>query len=148
MPKPWNGGVSLFFLLKKGVFSLFGKTKTVNEVFCELKKFPGVLELISPYKTIMKINSSIQYNHDVTKWMENIESVSPRLIDYTALASCEPADPWLIAVALSYGYKIITNEKEKGEGCTNKIPYVCRRLGAKSFNLDTFIFKENILKEK
>ncbi len=120
------------------------RLKTVAEVICELKNWPGVFALIRPHQSKLKIGSNTEYAPGVTGWFKGIELLSPGLIDYAAVGDCEPADPWLIAVALEYGYTVVTNEKRKGSGCHNRIPYALEQLGGRSLDLRSFLSEVGI----
>lgn len=117
-----------------------GQLKVVRQFWGEIKRFKNLHKMMVLYKSKMKVD---QYQEEITDRMGQIEKTAPSLIDYTAPPP-DPADPWLIAVALEGGQTVVTSEKRKGAGCTTRIPYVCKELGVRCINTAEFLEETGI----
>lgn len=124
-----------------------GMIKTISQVFCELEKFDPALKRYKPLKTMMCLSAADQYSDSVTQIMDNIEAVTPNLIDFMGLKGpCDPSDPWLVAVGAAYGWTVVTHEKQSGRRIARSIFTACEALGVTCWNLDQFLTKSGRFK--
>ncbi len=121
--------------------------KTIEQVFCELKKFPLAHAEYKRLKSRMCLPSAEQYDESVTDYMNEIEKATPKLIDFMGrMGPCDPSDPWLVAIAAAKGWTVVTHEKKKGNGKSKSIYTACKALGVNCWNLHEFLTELGILK--
>lgn len=115
-------------------------------------------ELISPKEVLRELSVKDDEllawvkTHDIRKKMfktidreqqnsvSNILSRFPGLIDPNAIAV---ADPFVIALAMSKGWSVITSEHRANLGADPKIPDVCRAYNIKCIGLLEFFREKN-----
>jgi hypothetical protein len=117
-----------------------GQVRTVDQVFCELKKFPRALDKYKHLKSQMCLSTADQYDESVTDYMDTIEEATPRLIDFMGRTSiCDPADPWLVAIAAARDWTVVTHEKRRGNKVNRSVYTACKKLDVACLNLEEFL---------
>lgn len=95
---------------------------TVRQTFDELKKFVPVHDRLKGERERFQIAAERQFCEDVQKRIEHLGN-KQFLWEQTGGKNPDPADPWIVAVASTYGYTVVTNESPKS---TVRIPAACR----------------------
>ncbi len=103
-----------------------GEIKTVRQVFTEMGPDSVLKEEIFPIKKVLLISKEEQYVSEVSERITLLHEEAPHLWGATGGSTKDPADPWLIAVAATYGYCLVTNEKQRS---SRRIPAACKIIG-------------------
>ncbi len=108
-----------------GVVSLAraGRVRTVRQVFDELKKFEDQYGALKEYRSLLQIPAEQQFVENVSNIITQLGENAPWLWEQVGGRNPDPADPWLIAVAATYGYTVVTNENPRSP---KRIPAACR----------------------
>jgi len=116
--------------LYNGVIALadVGVAKTVRQVFDELKKHAPAFKILSPHKAKFVISLADQYCPEVSEHIETLGNGASYLWPQTGSKNPDPADPWLIAVAVHHSYTVVTNESSLK---TKSIPAASKLFGAR-----------------
>jgi predicted nucleic acid-binding protein len=88
-----------------------------------------------------KRKTMIVVKEDVHVWnlAQRVAAAHPGLVDHSR--TIPQADPYVIALAGSLGWTVVTSERSKGFGVVN-IPSVCRKQSVPCLNLLEFFAKE------
>lgn len=125
-----------------------GKIRTLDQVFCELEKFPPVYAKYKALRSKMRLTPEEQYDKLVTDRMSSIEIITPKLINFMGrIGPCDPADPWLVAVAAEKRWRLVSHEKRKGDGISKSIFTACKALGVKCISLNQFLEETGLIVE-
>lgn len=127
----------IFTSLWKKIENLISQGELIapREVFSELEKQDDELfKWVKKHKKMFKDLDNEQMN-----LMREIERHFPNLID--ARKETPDADPFVIALAISKGWTVITSEKSASPGGPPKIPDVCENYNVKCISLIEF-FRE------
>ena len=100
-----------------------GRVSTIRQVFGELKKWPIALGMIKPHRSIFEVKPEAQYTTEVQAIIDELGNKARWLWEPTATGNPDPADPWLIGIAKTRGYTVVTNEGQRKE---KRIPAACR----------------------
>jgi len=123
-----------------------GRVKTIRQVFGELKKWPVPLGMLKPYRSIIEIESKYEFTTEMQEIMEEIGNKAKWLWEQTGTGNPDPADPWLIGIAKTLGYTVVTNEGQRRE---KRIPAACRfpTINCRCITGPHFLVEVNIVKE-
>jgi Domain of unknown function (DUF4411) len=100
-----------------------GRVNTIRQVFGELKKWPIALGMLKPHRSIFEVKPEDQYTTEVQAVIDELGNKARWLWEQTGTGNPDPADPWLIGVAKTLGYTVVTNEGQRKE---KRIPAACR----------------------
>ena len=98
-----------------------GDLKTVRQVFDELETFGEGYRFLFGHKSKFVIPVGEQYCGAVQEKIELIKKKANYLYEQTG--SKDAADPWLVAVASTYRYVLVTNERRESP---KRIPAACQ----------------------
>jgi hypothetical protein len=123
-----------------------GELKTVRQVFDELKSHGKAFDALRSHKLKFVIPTKEQYCAEVKRLIEEIGNKAGFLWEQTGGKNPDPADPWLIAVAVHYGYTVVTNESAAKN---TRIPAACKIDGIKCRCISGphFLFEAKIVTE-
>lgn len=107
-----------------GLIKLAGRLKlrTVRQVFGELQRFPSAYSALKEHRETFQILARQQYDSRVSEFIEIIGNKMP-LWEQTGAKNPDSADPWLVAVAATYRYTVVTDESDLSPV---KIPAACK----------------------
>jgi hypothetical protein len=106
-----------------------------QEVFNELKnRDDGLFEWAKKHRKMFK-----DLDEEQVKLVRKTERKFPELIDSEKTTA--DADPFIIALAMSKGWAVITSERSNPQGSKPKIPDVCKEYTVKCVSLLKF-FRE------
>jgi hypothetical protein len=100
-----------------------GKVRTVRQTFDELKRFNPQHEILKAHRDKFQIPTDEQFCEKVAGFIEILGNEASYLNEAVGGKNPDPADPWIIAVAASYGHTVVTNESPRS---TMRIPAACR----------------------
>ncbi len=122
------------------------RAKTIRQVFGELRKWPVSLGMLKPYRSIIEIESKYEFTTEMQEIMEEIGNKAKWLWEQTGTGNPDPADPWLIGIAKTLGYTVVTNEGQRRE---KRIPAACRfpTINCRCITGPHFLVEVNIVKE-
>jgi len=122
------------------------RVKTIRQVFGELRKWPVSLGMLKPYRSIIEIESKYEFTTEMQEIMEEIGNKAKWLWEQTGTGNPDPADPWLIGIAKTLGYTVVTNEGQRRE---KRIPAACRfpTINCRCITGPHFLVEVNIVKE-
>jgi hypothetical protein len=124
-----------------GVFRLIdsGRLKTVRLVFDEeLPRHDNLAyETLKPHRGKMVVPDG-----DIAAFVGGIQVQFPSMAKPFSLP--EKADPWVLALALSEGYTVVTDETLLRRP-RSKIPYACNQLAIPWTNLEGMLKAEGII---
>jgi hypothetical protein len=123
-----------------------GELKTVRQVFDELKSHGKPFEALRTHRAKFVIPTKEQYCAEVQKYIEEVGNKAQFLYEQTGGKNPDPADPWLIAVAVHFGYTLVTNESQTK---ATRIPAACKIDGIKCRCISGphFLFEARIVTE-
>jgi putative component of toxin-antitoxin plasmid stabilization module len=98
-----------------------GDLKTVRQVFDELETFGEGYKFLFGHKSKFLIPVEEQYCVAVQEKFEVLKKKADYLYEQTG--SKNAADPWLVAVASTYKYVLVTNERRESP---RRIPAACQ----------------------
>jgi predicted nucleic acid-binding protein len=113
-----------------------GRLLCPGQVLAELRrKDDDASEWLEKRKTMIVVKE------DVAVWnlAQRISTANPGFIDHDR--TNPQADPYVVALAKSLGWAVVTSERSKGFGAVN-IPSVCRKESVPSLTLIEFFEKE------
>lgn len=99
------------------------KVRTVRQTFDELKRFNPQFEILKNHRDNFQIGTEDQFCESVAHYIEILGNDAGYLTDATGGKNPDPADPWIVAVAATYGYTVVTNESPRSP---MRIPAACR----------------------
>jgi hypothetical protein len=105
-----------------------GKLKTVRQALDEVKKYEEAYAFIKAHRDVFQLPTEEQYCQEVSDRIEFLGKNAGYLWSQTGGKNPDPADPWLIAVAATHGYTLVTNESPRKQ---KRIPAACRLDGSK-----------------
>lgn len=119
---------------------------TVRQTFDELKNFGDVNDILKAHRESFQINTEEQFCEDVSALIEILGNEANYLWEQTGGRNPDPADPWIIAVAKSYGYTVVTNESPRSP---KRIPAACRlpKIGCRCIRGPHFLHEVGLVKE-
>lgn len=100
-----------------------GTVRTVRQTFEELEKHKPVFEHLKDYKDRFQMPIDHQFCAEVKERIEILGKDAPHLWAQTGGKNPDPADPWMIAVAATYGYTVVTDENPRSPFM---VPAACR----------------------
>jgi hypothetical protein len=101
-----------------------GRLRTVRQTFDELKQFGPQYALLKPHRETFQISIDKQFDPRVSAYIETLGNNAPYLWEQTGGAkNPDPADPWIVAVAATYRWTVVTNESPKSPV---RIPAACK----------------------
>jgi hypothetical protein len=101
-----------------------GRLRTVRQTFDELKRFGSQYDILKDYREIFQISIDKQFDPRVSAYIETLGNEAGYLWEQTGGArNPDPADPWMVAVAATYRWTVVTNESPRK---TMRIPAACR----------------------
>jgi len=113
-----------------------GEIFVVDEVILELKrKDDGIYNWVEERETMI-----VPIDEDLQSHMGGIMSAYPRLVDTRKNRS--GCDPWVIALAKSRGFAVVTGEKPTGSLVRPKIPDVCKDLNLPCIGIIDFFRRQ------
>ena len=138
-PRPPSFSVEEQALIWDGLESLANgaRLKLITQVKAELARWnPEALNRLKAYRGHRAPNRT----PDLVRQYQAVMSQFPRLIE--RYPKYDPADPWLIAMALKYGYTVVTEETPAAEKARPPrkvpIPDACQALGVAWLHLRAF----------
>lgn len=99
------------------------RVRSVRQVFDELKRFPSAFDVLRAHREIFQIPTREQHYPRVGEFIDLLGNEMPNLWEQTGYKNPDPADPWLVAVAATYDYTVVTDESRTSP---SKIPAACR----------------------
>ncbi len=104
------------------------------------------LGMLKPYRSIIEIESKYEFTTEMQEIMEEIGNKAKWLWEQTGTGNPDPADPWLIGIAKTLGYTVVTNEGQRRE---KRIPAACRfpTINCRCITGPHFLVEVNIVKE-
>lgn len=81
-------------------------------------------------------------SHGVILVYQDLDNDYPGLVPADISPTNDPADAWLIAYAMCYGWTVVTSEQSDEESETPKIPDVCRSECVPCVSLDDLVLME------
>lgn len=123
------------------------KLHTVRQVFDELKRFPGAYAALRAHRQTFEIPAKKQYESRVQEFIEILGNEMPSLCEPTGRGSNpDPADPWIVAVAATYRYTVVTNESQRSP---LKIPAACSlaKIKCRCIHGPHFLYEVGMVKE-
>jgi hypothetical protein len=123
-----------------------GRVRTVRQVFGELKKWPLSLDALKPHRSIIEIDAKHEYTDEISDVIEWLGNNTPWLWVQTGAGNPDSADPWLVAIAKTQGFTVVTNEGQRKQ---KNIPTTCRLpdINCRCITGPHFLFEVNIVKE-
>jgi len=123
-----------------------GQLKTVRQVFKEMTNDDILKTQILPSKALLQISTAEQYVEGVASKITLLEKEASYLWSVTGGSIKDPADPWLIAVAATYDYCLVTNESRRKE---TRIPAACNIVGTqcRCISGPHFLYETGIISE-
>jgi predicted nucleic acid-binding protein len=121
-----------------------GRLKTVRQTFDELKQFPPTLEILKDYRDAFQIRAEQQFDPRVSAHIEFLGNNAQYLWEQTGGRNPDPADPWIVAVAATYSYTVVTNESPRRQ---TRIPAACRlpKIGCRCIRGPHFLLEVGIV---
>jgi hypothetical protein len=77
--------------------------RTVRQTFDELKRFGPQHDILKVHRYTFQISTEDQFHSDVAKLIEILGNEANYLWEQTGGKNPDPADPWIVAVAATYG---------------------------------------------
>jgi len=123
-----------------------GRVNTIRQVFGELKKWPIALGMLKPHRALIEVAPQAQYTAEIQAIIDDLGNKAPWLWEQTGASNPDPADPWLIGIAKTLGYTVVTNEAQRRE---KRIPAACRfpTVDCRCITGPHFLVEVNIVKE-
>jgi hypothetical protein len=124
-----------------------GRVKTVRQTFDELKRFGKQFELLKKYRETFQILADAQFDPRVSAYIETLgNDPTTFLWEQTGGKNPDPADPWIVAVAATHGYTVVTNESPKS---TVRIPAACRlpKINCRCIRGPHFLYEVDLVQE-
>lgn len=125
---------------------LAGTLTTVRQVIMELRHEQNrEVRLFVDGSLKPSVDNKLAYTPNVSVRMKAVLEGVPKLINVTGGTASDPADPWLVAVASTYGWSVVTNENPRSP---NRIPAACRLpdLKVKCVRGPEFLLQNGIVK--
>jgi hypothetical protein len=122
------------------------KVRTVRQTFDELERFAPQFAILKPHRTAFQITADEQFSEKVKEYIEILGNEANYLWEQTGGKNPDPADPWIIAVATTYGYTVVTNERPKS---IRRIPAACRlpKIGCRCIRGPHFLVEVGLVTE-
>jgi hypothetical protein len=126
--------------------ALAGRVRTVRQVFGELNKWPLSLNALKPHRKTIEIAAQEAYTVEVQEVIEYLGNKAPWLWEQTGAGNPDPADPWLVAIAKTRSFTVVTNEGQRKE---KRIPAACRLppIHCRCISGPHFLFEVGIVKK-
>jgi hypothetical protein len=120
--------------------------RTVRQTFDELKRFGPQHDILKAHRYTFQISTEDQFHYDVSKLIEILGNEASYLWEQTGGKNPDPADPWIVAVAATYGYTVVTNESPRSE---MRIPAACRlpKIECRCIRGPHFLVEVDLVKE-
>lgn len=103
-------------------FAKAGRVKTIRQVFKELEKHRGAHRVLKPHIRELVVHGSVQFCREVRAKLETVKNNADFLWPQVGGKNPDPADPWLLAVALAHGFTLVTDEKKES---SRRLPAAC-----------------------
>jgi hypothetical protein len=123
-----------------------GTLKTVRQTFDELKRFGPQFEILKPHRDLFQIPAEMQFDERVSAVVELLGNECSYLWEQTGGKNPDPADPWMVAVAATHGFTVVTNERPKS---SMRIPAACRhaKINCRCIRRPHFLVEVGLVKE-
>jgi hypothetical protein len=120
--------------------------RTVRQTFDELKRFGPQYDILKAHRNTFQISTGEQFHSDVSTLIEILGNEASYLWEQTGGKNPDPADPWIVAVAATYCYTVVTNESPRS---TVRIPAACRlsKIGCRCIRGPHFLVEVGLVKE-